>query len=149
MNGYFIVLGILYISVLTSKCECRKRRDKLRDKTKISQAKEDGIKYSRNVIDLIDELCLPRDTSRLFYRIQNESHIFIGFDDVKHGLVYSMSWKINKNNPGMTTASLNTTLLNMLNTSLCAKMNLRKMFQDFKISKMNQNEIDYLHVMCD
>ncbi|XP_060580913.1 uncharacterized protein LOC132737600 [Ruditapes philippinarum] len=99
MNGYFIVLGIVYISVSTSKCECRRRRDKLRDKTKISQTKEDGIKYSRNVIDLIEELCLPSDTSRLFYRIQNESHIFVGFDDVKLGLVYSMSWKISKDNP--------------------------------------------------
>lgn len=102
MKGYYIAFVIVYFIILVFVCDGKRGRDKIQD-----EAKNVRIKYSRNLDDVIDRLCMPRGSNRLVYRLQNKSDIFVGFDDIKHGLVYSMSWKINKDNPGKPRLTMN------------------------------------------
>ncbi|XP_052801263.1 uncharacterized protein LOC128231987 [Mya arenaria] len=42
--------------------------------------------------EVVGDLCLRQRTDRLVYRKQNDTNVFIGFDDVQGGVVYTMMW---------------------------------------------------------
>ena len=100
MRKHFDILWILYVIVLLQMCESRKARKRQRvdgQRTKDIVNQLDSVTLQ----DLIRKICLPDQFNRLVYRYQNNSHIFIGFDDVEKDTVYTMYWKINKFNQGM------------------------------------------------
>ncbi|XP_045171491.2 uncharacterized protein LOC128545835 [Mercenaria mercenaria] len=107
MRSYFHVLWILCLMQLICTCQARKHLKKARDKIQKSHAEEDKLsaRVSLSLNDVVHKICLPSGSNILVYRYQNDSHIFIGFDDVKQDRVYSMSWKINEGNPEALTSN--------------------------------------------
>ena len=78
------VLSIVWLqSCVHVPVEARKHR---RTKTTIEEA--------------LPAVRLPRNTDRLVYRYQNDSHIFVGFDNVKRRKVFTMLWKLKPTNAG-------------------------------------------------
>ncbi|XP_060580895.1 uncharacterized protein LOC132737594 [Ruditapes philippinarum] len=97
MRMYVNIMWILYLLLLVKICETRKSRNKQR--VKVQRSKDiDTQLNSMSLQELIKKICLPPQFNRLVYRYQNNSYIFIGFDDVEKETVYSMTWKINKFN---------------------------------------------------
>lgn len=97
MRGYIHILWNLLLVLMVYKCLARKNHDKKHDKSRESRYSKDDA--SKNINEVLHDICLPSDSDRLVYRYKNESHIFIGFDYIQNNTVYSMLWEIGKGNP--------------------------------------------------
>jgi hypothetical protein len=110
MRIHVNIMWILYLLLLVKICETRKSRNKQR--VKVQRSKDiDTQLHSMSIQELIKKICLPPQFNRLVYRYQNNSYIFIGFDDVEKDTVYSMTWKINKFNQGKSFYNIHTILV--------------------------------------
>ena len=67
---------------------------------KCSEQKRNRENEGKTVSEIYTPECLPNDTDRLVYRYQNDSHIFVGFDNLKKRKLFTISWKISENNKG-------------------------------------------------
>lgn len=65
---------------------------------KCSEQKRNRENEGKTVSEIYTPECLPSDTDRLVYRYQNDSHIFVGFDNLKKRKLFTISWKISENN---------------------------------------------------
>ena len=52
------------------------------------------------VADVVEHVCMPHGTDRLVYRYKNNTHVFVGFDDIKHEKLFSVMWEQTPGNPG-------------------------------------------------
>ena len=68
------VISIIYLQCLES------RKQRQNDRKTVDEV------YSKH--------CLPKRTDRLVYRYQNDSHVFVGFDNLEHRKVTTLFWKI-------------------------------------------------------
>lgn len=100
MRVYIYILWNLLFVLMVYQCLARKHQDKKRDKSRDSRVSKKYKKAdaSKKINDVLHEICLPSKSDRLVYRYKNESHIFIGFDDIQNSTVYSMLWEIGKGN---------------------------------------------------
>ena len=54
----------------------------------------------KTVDDVYSKHCLPKRTDRLVYRYQNDSHVFVGFDNLENKKVTTIFWRIKESGHG-------------------------------------------------
>ena len=67
----------------------------------LESRKQSNVKNERKTVDEVySKHCLPKRTDRLVYRYQNDSHVFVGFDNFENKKVTTIFWKIKESGHG-------------------------------------------------